>query len=142
MLWIFAQNMLRIIQPNIGKGHSHPHCYALLENALATLWKHLAEPENKLCQTRQNRFLGLFQFVLIAKYSLFAHGKKNRKTREKIAKLEKRGKDKKWFSAKWFQSLILREGEGSSSFVRVKQRTKVSRVLKLIRLMYIYSWLK
>ena len=28
----FAQNMLRIIQPNIGKGHSHPHCYALLEN--------------------------------------------------------------------------------------------------------------
>ena len=46
----------------------------------------MAEPVNKLCQTRENRFLGLFQFVLIAKYSLFAHGKKNRKAREIPAK--------------------------------------------------------
>ena len=66
--------------------HSHPHCYALLENALATLCKHLAEPVNKLCQTRENRFLEFILFVFITKYSLFAHGKKNRKTREKLEK--------------------------------------------------------
>ena len=61
-------------------------------------------------------------FVFIAKYILFAHGKKIAKLAKKSQNSRNAVKIARSFSAKWFQSLILREGEGSSGFCESEQK--------------------